>query len=521
VRGLGGHSLGPTVPFWALHLAEESVVAVRVQRAPEDRLEVLDWWTAPVPAGGDPAAAALKAIRARGHRGHAYHLVLAGRGAACRSCRISPEDSDLSPGELERELLDFTPFEPDEALVRARRLGGPGVLDYRVVSERRGEVGRIEKAFEDAGHASLGIALAPAALLAGVESLRLGPARGFALDVQGTWSMLAAFDGPLSARYPIPFGLADLARRLEAAGGPGRDAALDAAPGSPEARALGAALEPFLLDLRRALEFHRSAVRPTGDESLLLLGEAGARPGLRAALAAASPVPAAPPSLPAEGPIRAGPRVDPSALASALPRLLVPLGAAASAAGLASRDLDFRSLPDALPVPREASLFPAAAGILAASAAAAWLLASDARGTLERAAAVLASLPPPAAAGAIPAEQALARADEAEALGEAARVRAALGRALSNVVSVFPRAGETPAIPFGAERIEVRSEGGNYRTVVVLRTAGAPAREGAAETARLSALAEPLAAAGWRVVETRAGTITVERLELRRERSPR
>ena len=63
----------------------------------------------------------------------------------------------------------------------------------------------------------------------------------------------------------------------------------------------------------------------------------------------------------------------------------------------------------------------------------------------------------------------------------------------------------------------MKSEGGNYRAVLVLRAAGTPAREGAAEATRLAALSEPLAAAGWRVLEARAGAITVERLELCRE----
>jgi len=510
--------LGPTVPFWALHLAEEAVVAVRVRCPSPDRLDVLEWWRVPVPPGSDPAAVAVASLRRRGHRGHAYQVVLPGRGAICRSCRISPEDADLSPAELERELVDFTPFEADEAILRTRRLGGPGVLDYRVVAERRGEIGRVEKLFEDAGRPLVGISSAPAALLATREALRIGPDRGFALEIHGTWSMLVAFEGLVSSRYPIPFGLEDVRRRLaEEPGAPALDAALDAPPGGPGAAALARAAEPLLVDLRRAMEFHRVAVHPTGDERLLLLGEAGARPGLRACIAAASPVPAAPPALPeGDGRVRAGPGVDPAALAEALPRLFVPLGAAASAALLSPRDLDFRHLPPELPAPSEGSLFPAAAAVLAAGVAAAWLVAADARDALVSARAALRAAPPPAPPGALAPDEALALADDLDRAAETARSRAALGRLLSQVVAAFPRAGDAPAPALGAERIEVRSEGGNYRARVVLRV-GAAAGDAGAEAERLAIVAEPLAAAGWRLVESRAGTLTVERLELRRE----
>lgn len=510
--------MGPTVPFWALYLAEEAVAAVRVRVTAPDRLEVMEWWTAPVAPGGDPAAAAVAAIRRRGHRDHAYQLVLPGRGATCRSCRISPEDADLSPAELERELLDFTPFEGDEALLRTRRLGGPGVLDFRVVGERRGEVGRTEKVFTDAGYALFGISSGPAALLTAREALRIGPDRGFALEVHGTWSMLASFDGLLSSRYPVPFGLEDISRRLaETPGAPSLEDALDGEPGSPAAAALARAAEPLLLDVRRSVDFHRAAVRPSGDERLMLLGEAGARPALRAALAAAVPVPAAPPAPPAaDGPLSAAPGVDRDAFAEALPRILVPLGAAASSGLLAPRDLDFRHLPPELPKPREGSLFPAAAGVLAAGVAAAWLLAGHSRDALAAAHATIQALPVAAAPGAIPPAEAALLAEDLDRTADAARSRAALGRALAQIVAAFPRAGDAAGPALGAERIEVRSEGGNYRARLVLRAGGAPTRDAEAEAVRLATIAEALSAAGWRV-DTRGGVLTLERLETLRE----
>ena len=221
--------MGLTVPFWALELGDHAVTAVRVRKSPDDALEVLAWWTVPVAAGEDPVAAALKAIRRRGLRNHGFQVVLPGRGTTCRSFRIAPEDSDLSPAELEHELHDFTPYEPEEALLRTRRLGGPGVLDYRIVAERRADLARVEEAFEDAGVLHIGLSSAPVALMTAIESLGLVTKRGYTLELKGDWSVLTAVDGAQSVRYPIPFGVRDAARGLA---GPGLAAAMDDASGN-------------------------------------------------------------------------------------------------------------------------------------------------------------------------------------------------------------------------------------------------------------------------------------------------
>jgi hypothetical protein len=505
--------LGPTVPFWTLEISERAVTAVRVRRSGEAAIEVLSWWSAPVPEGATPLEIALRAVRRRGIREHGIHLVLPGRGAACRSARISPEDSDLPPDEMDRTLLDATPFDPEEAALRTRRLGAGGVLDFRVVAERRRAVDEAVAAFEQAGCPFLGVSLAPAAALAAREALLPDRSRGYLLGLQGSWTEFAAFDGALSVRYPVPSGLREVRLRF-ASGGSGSsgavfEQALDATPGTPggdaAVRALAAAFEGVAADLRRSVEFHRAAVRASGEEVLILTGPDAGRPGLRAALASISPVPIAP-LPPLAGPVAAGPRANPEALAAAMPSLFVPLGAALGAAGAAPRDLDFRNLPDDLPEPRERTLLPAAAAALVVGMAGVALLAKDTEAAMARARqatsapAVHGDAPVPPAPGS-PGAAERADAEELARLVEDARRRAALGRALGTVVDAFPAGSGA----FGAERIRVEKEKAGYRVRLSVRAPGGPKE--------LAEAAGSLAAAGWRRVESGDGTLTVERSE--------
>ncbi len=493
--------MGPSVPFWTLELADHAVTALRVRKTPDGALEILSWWSAPVLEGENPVAAAVRQVHRRGLRDHGIHLVLPGRGATCRSSRIAPEDADLSPGELERDLYDFTPYEPAEAVLRSRRLGGAGVLDFRVVAERRAEIGRTEQAFEAAGCRFLGISLAPAAILAARETLLPGASRGYVLGIRGAWSAVTAFDGPLSVRYPLPFGLHDLRRRYEAASPPTPfEDALDGGDAAA-VKALAAAAEPLALDLRRSIDFHRAAMRGTGEEIFLFGGAGAERPGLRAAVASFAPVPPAP--LPTVGPpglLRAGPRVKGEDLAAALPGLLVPLGAALGASGLGPRDLDFRNLPDDLPAPRERNLYPAAAAVIALAAAGSWLFAAATRDTLARGAAAVAALPPAPAAGGMTAGEGRGKAEELRALVEAAGRRAALRRSLAAAVESLPRGA-------GTEEIRLLSEEGGYRARLRVRITGESRKE------RLASYLAPLTKAGWTVLDLGDGAATIERTE--------
>lgn len=502
--------MGPTVPFWSVALGDSAVTAVRVRKTPEAQLEVLGWWTAPVEFGEDPAAVALKVIRRRGLREHGLHIVLPGRGAVCRSGRISPEDADASPAELEREMYDFTPFEPEDAVVRVRRLGGAGVLDYRVVAEKRAALGRAEQLFDQAGCPFLGLSLAPAALLTAVEFLKFGTPHGYALEIHGEWSALTAVDGVLSVRYPIPFGLHDARRRLAVASpGTSLEQALDGPPAA-------AAFEPLGYDVRRLMDFHRAAIHGNGDETLLLAGSGADRKGLRAALAAQASTPLAPaPDVAGPGPLRAGPGVKPEALAAVLPALAVPLGAAASAAGLAPRDLDFRNLPDDLPAPKEGSLFPLAAGILAAAAAAGIWIVDDARAVLGRGRAAVEALPSPAPEGVLAPADASARAAELLRLVELARRRAALGRTLAAVTGAMPRAAGGNDIARGVERIQVLDEGGNVRARLQFRLEVPPGTTPSALMDRADPFLKEAQAAGWRLVDAKEGLLSLERLEMK------
>lgn len=513
--------MGPTVPFWAVEVGDEAVHAVRVRRTPDNALAVLATWSATLRAGEDPYRAAAALLRRKGLRDHGIHLVLPGRGAACRSCRISPEDNDMSPAELERELFDLSPHDADDAILRHRRLGGPEVLDFRVVSERREELGRAERAFEEAGFRHLGVAVAPAALLTALEVLRLGPARGYGFVMRGRWSTLTAFEGALSVRHPIPFGLRDIERRLEEAkSGVSLEQALDAAPGSAAATALAEAAAPLAEDFRRAVDFHRSSVRATGDEALLLAGWGTDRPGLRSLLAQFSPVPLAPIPDPAGIPgVRLAPGVAPEVFRRGLPLWTIPLGAALAASGLAPRDLDFRNLPDDLPAPREVDLYPLAAGILVAAVAAAWIVADRTRDALARGEEAVAAIPGPPPPGALPPAEAEAKAEALGRLVRGVRERAALRRALTSLVAAFPRAGPPGTLPHGVEGFEVRDEGGNVRAVARFRVA-APPGDGAGPNdlrSRAQDLALRLVEAGWTVTGTREAVVTAERLELASE----
>jgi hypothetical protein len=407
-------------------------------------------------------------------------------------------------------MYDFTPFEPEDAVLRVRRLGGAGVLDYRVVAEKRAALGRAEQVFDQAGCPFLGMSLAPASLLTAVEFLKFGTPRGYALEIHGDWSALTAVDGALSVRYPIPFGLHDARRRLAAASpGTSLDQALDGPPAA-------AAFEPLGTDVRRVIEFHRAAVHGNGDETLLLVGSGAERKGLRAALAEKAATPLAPiPDVAGAGPLRAGPGVKPDALAAVLPMLAVPLGAAAAASGLAPRDLDFRNLPDDLPAPKEGSLYPLAAGILAAAAVAGIWIVDDARAALGRGRAAIEALPPPAPEGVLAPEEASARATELLRLVEQARRRVALGRTLAAVTGAMPRAagGTDPAR--GVERIQISDEGGNVRARVVFRVDVPPGTTPAALMDRADPFLKEVQAAGWRLVDAKDGHLSLERLEMK------
>lgn len=493
--------MGPSVPFWTLELADHAVTAVRVRKTPDGALEILSWWTVPVLEGENPVAAAVRQVHRRGLREHGLHLVLPGRGATCRSSRIAPEDADLSPGELERDLYDFTPFEPTEAVLRSRRLGDAGVLDYRVVAERRADIGRTEQAFEAAGCRFLGISLAPAAVLAAREILLPATTRGYHLGIRGSWSAVTAFDGPHSVRYPLPFGLHELRRRYEAASPaiPFEEALESTAEGG--VKALAAAAEPLAQDLRRSIDFHRAATRATGEESFLIGGAGAEWPGLRAAVASPAPVAAAPPvAVGPPGPLRAGPQVKAEDLAAALPGLFVVLGAALGAAGIAPRDLDFRNLPDDLPAPRERNLYPAAAAALALAVAGSFLFATATRDVLVRGTAAVAALPPAPPPGAMTAGEGRAKAAALAELAERANRRAALRRSVSAAVEAIPRGG-------GAQEIRFFHETGGYRARIRVRIPGDAREE------RLAAYLAPLAKAGWAVLDRKDGAATLERME--------
>jgi hypothetical protein len=483
------NTLGPSVPFWALELTDHLVTAVRVRRSADGAMEILAWWSAPVIDGENPLAAAVRQVHRRGLREHGIHLVLPGRGATCRSSRISPEDADLSPGELERDLYDFTPFDPPEAVLRARRLGGAGVLDFRVVAERRAEIGRVEQAFEAAGCAHLGISLSPAALLAAREALLPAATRGYVLAVRGAWSSVTAFDGALSVRYPIPFGMNDLRRRYEAASPPVPFAEALVGTGEASVKALAAAADPLAIDLRRSIDFHRAAVRATGEEILLFAGAGAERAGLRAAIASLSPVAfAAPVAIGPPGPLRAGPRVRPEDLAAALPGLLGPVGACLGSLGITPRDLDFRNLPDDLPAPPERNLYPVATAALVLGLAGSFLLATATRDTLARGAAAVDALPPRPEPTALTAEAGREKAGTLTGLADRALRRSAFRRSLASILEVAPRGG-------GAEEIHLQSLGDGYRSRVRIR----PAADAAAP--------------GWTVVERKDGGVILERVE--------
>ncbi len=524
--------LGPTAPFWSVEAGDDAVAALRVRRGPDGVLEILDHWVAPLKGGGagggargDPAAAAAL-LRKRGLREHGIHLLLPGRGASCRSCRIAAEDADLPAREMERELFDLTPLEPDEAVLRWRRLGGAGFLDHRVVAERKSEVDRWREAFAGAGFHHLGLALAPAAALAALEIPGIGPKRGYLLEVRGSWSCLTAFEGPLSVRHPLPFGTRDIEAALSARGsGVSLDAALDAAPGSPAAAALAAAAAPLCEDLRRSVEYHRSAVPRNGEESLLPLGPAALRPGLRALLASALPVPLA--ELPDPGALQ-GVRLSHRARAEELrrdwPALLAPLAGALAAAGLLPRDLDFQSLPDDLPEPVERTLFPLAAAVLAAAVGASWVMAGGALSHLRLGRDAVAAIPAPAPArGSLSPAEAVVRGASLAALTEEARRRAALRRALTDLVDAFPAAesggaadGSPPAgmPPFGAEGFQVLDEGGNYRVRIRLRPSS-PGEGGGAPPPRMEPLVRSLEEKGWRITGSGNGVLTAEILHMK------
>ena len=344
------------------------------------------------------------------------------------------------------------------------------------------------------------------------------------LGVRGSWSSVTAYDGAQSIRYPVPVGLHDLRRRYEELR-PALpfESALDAGAGTmagdAAAKALALAAERLGQDVRRAVDFHRAALHGTGDEALLLAGAGAERPGLRATLAALAPVPCAPPPAPgALGPLRPGPGMRPEAIAAALPLLLAPLGAALGAAGIAPRDLDFRSLPDDLPAPRDRTLYPAAAAVLLLGVLGSLILADRGRDALARGAAALDALPAPPPPGTLTAEETRRKAAELRSLVDAARSRAALRRSLSAVVEAFPRAGQAPTVLFGAEEIRLVNEGGNYRARLRLRAAGEPRKEIRQEEERLAPMTGPLERAGWRLLEMRDGGATLERLEMRKER---
>ena len=508
--------MSSTVPIWAVAIDDASVTAVRVRRSPEGALDLLAWWTVPVPAGADPLPVAIEALRRRSLQDHGLHIVLPSRGAACRSYRISPDDADLTAGELEHELHDLTPFDPSEVHLRFRRLGGPEDLDFRVVTEKRAEFVRWQKALEEGGFRYFGFSLGPAAELAALETLKIGPSRGFLLTLHGHWSTVTSLQGGLTVRYPIPFGIHDLARRLPVGGGGvSLEEALDALAGNPSTeaawQALRTAAAPLLEDFRRAVEFHRETGHTPGEETVLLAGAGSDRPGLRAAFADASPLPLHA-LLKADNlaPFRPGPRFGMEEVLLRFPVLLPALGAALTATQTAPRDLDFRNLPEDLPAPPERSLFPVAAVLLLAAVGASFLLAEDACSLMDDALAALEALPNPPPAGEMSPGEAMGKAERLRVLVERTSRQAALARAFRETAAVFPKQGEENPMALRTERIRVLPEGAGYRLVLTLAAGGGPGRDLAPDIDRLVGRLEPL---GWSRVEGGGRTVTLERRE--------
>ncbi len=194
-------------PLWGIHLAPGVITAVLVHRTDDGGYEVLDELTDTAPDDdGALLTAGLRAAQRPELRGRAGMIAIPDLNGSLVTAAIPSEELYLTDDEIQRELHDFTPFEPGEGHLLYAPVGRPEDREFMVsalpVAEIRGRIAALAE-LDPAYHGAM---TAGPAVVRGARSLGLVGETGFVVDVQRDATAVYALDARRVRRYLVATG---------------------------------------------------------------------------------------------------------------------------------------------------------------------------------------------------------------------------------------------------------------------------------------------------------------------------
>lgn len=244
-------------PLLGVHAQPGAWCWAHVRRESDGTLHVLAWGLGrPSERDGPPASAeASETLRAaaavlgrRAYRRRGAFVAIPDVSGCLATAVVPPDELHLEGDDLRRELHESTPFDPDTADLRHRRVHVEGrrrefLFAALPVAQLRQEVA----ALGDHADATVGLGFAGVCLLRGATALGIAPSEGFLVEVTSRVTTVTAIEGRSVRRYLIACGADDLLRATGAA----------RISEAPEA-ALATAAGPLADDLQSIAAYHRA-----------------------------------------------------------------------------------------------------------------------------------------------------------------------------------------------------------------------------------------------------------------------
>jgi hypothetical protein len=254
-------------PVWGVHVVCGAVTAALLRRTETGAYEILDSVAERAP---DDAVGAVRHARAvlsrRGVAARGALVALPDANGCLVTATIPPEELDLSEHEIGNEMYEWTPFEPDQAELRHRRVVHEGRRQERLVAALpRADYRRFIEVLETGDASRLGVGFAAAATWRGARAMGLCPVDGFLVTTQPRLTEVYAWSGGRARRHVLPIGEDDL-------------------------RGNATAVDVMARDLLQLADYHRALRRegdkPPADPRFAIAGFSATSPAVRQRLAA-------------------------------------------------------------------------------------------------------------------------------------------------------------------------------------------------------------------------------------------
>jgi len=201
-------------PVWGVHVVCGAVTATLVRRTDAGAYEILDAIAERAP---EDAAGAVRHARAllsrRGVAARGAMVALPDANGCLVTATIPPEELDLSEHEISHEMYEWTPFEPDQAELRHRRVLQEGRRQERLVAAiARADYRQFIEILETGDASRLGVGFAGACTWRGALAAGLCPGDGFVVATQPHVTEVYSWSGGRARRHLLPIGEVELTR---------------------------------------------------------------------------------------------------------------------------------------------------------------------------------------------------------------------------------------------------------------------------------------------------------------------